>query len=181
MTSTLMLRDFCVNDQPWGTKQGQETYSDLVSEVDQSSDKVFAISLEGIRSIDGTFAREAIINLAMRYRGERNFLLTEVIDPDILDNLEMIATMKSQPLIVADGVKARFIGPQLSSPNQRMVSYILDAGEVKTSSLAKDLGVSVQNASTQLKKLTSAGYLIRKDEASVTGGKEFVYTTAASH
>jgi len=38
-----------------------------------------------------------------------------------------------------------------------------------------DLGISVQNASTRLKKLVSQGYILRSEEVAESGGIEFIY------
>ncbi len=44
-----------------------------------------------------------------------------------------------------------------------------------TAKVAEELNISVQNASTRLKRLAEEGFLLRVEEAADTGGKEFVY------
>ena len=39
----------------------------------------------------------------------------------------------------------------------------------------KGLKLSVQNASTRLKKLVNEGLILREEESAASGGKEFVY------
>ena len=65
------------------------------------------------------------------------------------------------------------IGPELNSSTRTLVEYVLDKRSVLASQAAADLGLSVPNASTRLKGLVAAGYLLRAEEAAGSGGIEF--------
>lgn len=48
-------------------------------------------------------------------------------------------------------------------------------GEVTTAEIADRLEISVQNASSKLKKLSAKGYISRCERVAESGGIEFVY------
>jgi hypothetical protein len=172
----LNLRDFTNDDHPFGNVQGKETYRKLVDYIDnQPSVLVFGISLAGIVATDASFPRESVISVAQKYRENRGFYLEQVQNPDILDNWEYAAHAKKQPLVYWNKNKYRVLGPKLTSASSELVNYVLTKGAVLASQTAEDLGISVQNASTRLKKLVSEGYILRAEDVAESGGIEYVY------
>ena len=182
MTHTLRLRDYMASDDGWGNKAGSLVQQQLVQDVEQSPQAViFRISLSGIRCVDVSFARESVIELARRYRGEKGFCLvdvgsTEDIDAeDILDNWRLAAGDRKQPLTVWTDKGPRIIGPQPTEPAQELLSLVLTRKALGTPEAAKSLNKELNNVSTRLKNLTDRGFILRQEVPAQTGGVEFRY------
>lgn len=172
----LNLRDFTNDDHPFGNVQGKETFRKLVDYIDDHpSALVFGISLAGIVATDASFPRESVVSVAKQYRESRGFYLEQVQNPDILDNWNYAARAKDQPLVIWNKNKYKILGPELTSASTKLVNYVLTNGSVLASQTAVDLGISVQNASTRLKKLVSQGYILRTEDVAESGGIEYVY------
>ena len=172
----IKLLNFTNDDHPFGNVQGKETFRKLVDYIDDHpSVLIFGISLAGIEATDASFPRESVISVAQKYRELKGFYLEQVQNPDILDNWDYAANVKKQPLVYWNKNKYRVLGPKLTSASTELVSYVLTKGSVGASQTAEDLGISVQNASTRLKKLVNEGYILRTEDVAESGGIEFVY------
>lgn len=174
---TIRLRDFMQSSDAWGHDEGREVYLKLLRTVEAHAGyQVFRISLDGVRRTDASFPRECVIELAKRYRGSKGFCLMAAGNKDLLDNWDMAADKKEQPIVYwnEDG-SYRIIGPQPSRGNQEIFDYVLSVPCATAVSAAKALGLKLTNASTKLKMLCAQGFMLRRDETSPTGGIEYVY------
>ncbi|MET2900476.1 helix-turn-helix domain-containing protein [Vibrio rotiferianus] len=172
----IKLRDFTKDDHPFGNVQGKDVFHKLMNKVDSHpSCTVFGISLDGIEATDASFPRESVVALARFYRGDKSFYLTDVADQDLIDNWSYAAEAKGQPLVIWSGNQYKVIGPEMTKGTSDMVEFVLDNGSATTASISAAFGISIPNASTRLKKLYSAGYITRSEEAAESGGKEFIY------
>jgi hypothetical protein len=170
------LREFTLDDHPFGNVQGKETYRKLAEFIDtHPSNNVFGISLREIEATDASFPRESVIALAKQYRGEKGFFLEGIKERDLVDNWNYAAKAKDQPLVIWEAEEFEIIGPEVSSSTRILLDYILKKKSVTTSQAASDLGISVQNASTKLKKLVTQGFILRSEEVAESGGLEFLY------
>jgi hypothetical protein len=170
------LRSFTSSANPYGNVEGKSVYQKLLDFVEaHPQTKIFGISLDGIESTDASFPRESVISLAKSLRGERGFYLTDLHDRDLIDNWLYAARAKEQPLVIWNGDNFEVIGPELNPSTRSLVEYVLEKRSVVTAQVAADLGLSVQNASTRLKNLVQAGYLLRTEEVAESGGIEFQY------
>lgn len=170
------LRDFTDSDRPFGNSQGKAVFRDLADFVEaHPTVRVFGVSLDGIEATDASFPRESVISLAKQLRGERGIYLTDLHNRDLIDNWSYAALAKSQPLVVWNEHAFEVIGPEMNQATKTLVNYVLEKGQVTTSQVAADLGLSVQNASTRLKNLVQQGYFLRIEEVAETGGIEFKY------
>lgn len=175
-TTILRLRDFTESDHPFGNVQGKQTFNKLKDYIDQHpSIEIFGISLEGIVATDASFPRESVLSIAKAYRESKGFFLMDVDHPDLLDNWEYAAQAKGQPIIVWSNNGYRVLGLSLTSSGKELLDYVLQKGSVLTSKVANDLGISIPNASTRLKKLVSDGYVWRTEVAAESGGIEYMY------
>ncbi|BAP67124.1 MarR family transcriptional regulator [Acinetobacter baumannii] len=164
------------NTHPFGNIIGRKTLQRLQQTIDlYPSDSIFEISLEGIEATDSSFPRESVVSLAKQFRGEKWFYLTHFSSVDLIDNWDYAAKAKLQPILIVQPTEARFIGPELKGATKDLLDFVVNRKIVSTSNLAKELNITVQNASTRLKRLVSEGYLIRSEEASLTGGIEYLY------
>jgi len=172
----IKLIDFTIDDHPLGNSQGKQTYNKLVEFIESyPSQSVFGISLDGIVATDASFPRESVIALAKQYRGEKGFFLEGIKTRDLIDNWNYAARAKDQPLVIWSEEGFELIGPEVSASVKTLLDYIFTNISVTTSRVASDLHISVQNASTQLKKLVSLGFIMRSEVIAESGGLEYIY------
>lgn len=182
MTQTLRLRDYMTSDDGWGNQAGCLVRQQLIRAVEQSPQTVmFRVSLKGVRRVDVSFARESVIVLALRYRGEKGFCLVDVgshqdIDAaDLLDNWRMAADNRQQPLTVWTEDGPEVIGPVPSRSAQELLRLVLKRQELGTPEAAKALRKELNNVSTRLKQLMDRGFILRSESPAPSGGVEYRY------
>jgi len=138
------------------------------------------ISLDGVERTDISFPREAVIELARSYRGQRGFCLTDVSDQDLLDNWDAAADKLKQPLFVYNnGALFRSLGPEPSIGLREMLEYVQSVPVARTSEAAAALHLKVPNASNKLKQLWQEGYILRREQSATSGGVEYEYLRLA--
>lgn len=165
------------NDHPFGNVIGREVFKRLQKIVDANPrSQSFEISLEGIVATDSSFPRESVIALAKQLRGERWFYISNAGSLDLIDNWHYAALAKQQSLVLVTNEETRVIGPNAKTSTRELLDYVLRQKGLSTANVAKALGISVQNASTRLKKLSNEGLIIRSEASSPTGGIEFLYS-----
>lgn len=166
---------FSGEPNPYGTIRGKHAYEKLVNFIESTNTQVFGISFKGIEGADSSYLRESLISVVKRFRDERTIFIEDLTDPDIIYNLKLAANAKNQPIVNWVGSNCEVLGPQPSSSNQALLDLVINNRSLTTSKASSTLDISVQNASTKLKKLFEDGYVSRTEEAAETGGKEFVY------
>lgn len=176
---TIRLRNLISSPDAWGHEEGREVFLKLLRIVETSPDrKIFRISLEGVKRTDASFPRESVMELAKRFRGTKGFCLTDIDSQDLLDNWDMAAMKKGQPLLVWDnetGNSYRIIGPSPSRGTKEVFEYVVSVSRATAVSCAKALGLKLTNASSKLKFLCEHGFLLRRDETASSGGIEYDY------
>ncbi len=164
------------NTHPFGNQQGKATFRKLKDFIDERpAISILGISLAEIKATDASFPRESVISVAQLYRGSKGIYIVDVQNRDILDNWNYAAKAKDQPIIVWDNNSYEILGPSLTSSNKELIDYVLTKGNILVSQVASDLEISVQNASTKLKKLVMDGYILRNEVVAESGGIEYVY------
>lgn len=184
---SLMIKLFDLteeNHHPYGNTMGRKVFRKLWDFVDSHpTQQVFEVSLEGITATDASFPRESVISLAKQLRGEKWFFIThfnsnkDQVDNDLVANWDYAAIAKGQPIVTWNEGKASVIGPKPKSAAQELLNYLFDRGSATTANVAKDLDMTVQNASTKLKKLVVEGLIYRTEETATSGGIEFTYNS----
>ena len=171
------LRDFTQSLRPYGNVQGRSTFSKITDHINQLFNaSLIRISFAGIEEADISFSREAVVAIAKYYKGEKGIYITDVGNDDIIENLHFACIAKSQPLLIWSNNDYTILGEPLSPPNLALLEVVLKKKISTTANVAKELGISVQNASTRLKKLVDDGYILRKEVSAESGGKEYIYT-----
>lgn len=159
-----------------GTRLGQETYKRLSKLVeDNPTERFFQFSAKNIQVTDATFARETLLQLASVHRGRKGIMLVDIDDRDQLDNWSYAADNKGQPLMAWNGKKSEVLGNQTTPAAGEILKLVFRHGSVTTSQIAQALNISVPNASTQMNRLQTQGYLVRTERVAASGGIEFVY------
>lgn len=175
-STKLTLLELTKDDHPFGNVQGREVFRKLLDYVDaHPQSKIFGISLAGIVATDASFPRESVIAVAKQLRGEKGFYLEDFADRDVIDNWKYAASAKDQPLVIWRPEGYEVLGPEISSSVEALLNYVLSNGTVSAAQVAKSLDMSVQNASTRLKKLVEQGYIMRSEMVSESGGIEYLY------
>lgn len=171
------LLDLVGTDRPFGNIEGRQTLQKLIGYIEQIRGvRTIGVSLDGIQATDASFPRESVVSLAKQLRGEKGFYLTDLSDPDIIDNWSYAARAKDQPLVIwRERDEFEIIGPEINEATRTLVEHVLRKGSVLASQVAADLNLSVPNASTRLKNLVKQGYLMRTEDAAASGGIEFKY------
>lgn len=175
---TLDLRKYIDGPNPYGTSRGRKAHALLVEDIDAHlGASVIGISLANIEAADVSFFRECVIYAVKRYSKQIAFFVFGITDEDLIDNLHGAAISGDQRLTCWVGNECRFVGPEPSTSGRALLDLIINSHKTTTTTaeVAAALGISVQNASTRLKRLTDEGFLLRTEASADSGGKEFVY------
>lgn len=178
-TATLVLREFLERSDAWGREEGREVYPKLLKALEQAPGAVlFRIDLTGVDRLDASFPRESFVALAKRYAGEKAFAISGAVSVDLLENVDAAAHKLDMPMVVWQAESSwTLIGPAPSPGLKPVFEIVMAEGEVTTAMLIKEphaMGAA-NNVSNKLKQLTEAGYLVRREDSSVSGGKEYRY------
>lgn len=161
----------------WGSEEGIAVREKLVRAVEAHPEAMIVrVSLQGMRRMDTSFARESVIELAYQLRGRRGVCVTDVPSRDVLDNWNAAALTRGQALVVWGAKGPQLIGPKPSEDTWELLKLVLKRGEVGTAEAAKVLGKQVNNVSTRLKRLSEEGLVLRRDTNASTGGLEYRYS-----
>jgi len=166
------------HEDGWGREAGRAVFLKLLEAVEAHPGACrFQLDLVGVRRLDASFPRESFVALAKRFCGEKSFALCGPLDPDTEDNIDAAARKRQMPLVVREGTAWRVLGPEPSPGLRPVFAVAMQQGEVTTAELIRpphNLGTA-NNVSNKLRQLTEEGYLVRREEASSTGGKEYRY------
>ena len=172
----LKLCNFMDTPEGWGRDHGRGVYRKLIDFVEANPGvMIFQISLEEVTRLDISFASETVVELARRFRGNKGFCFIDLTDPDMLENWDAAASRKNQPILVWEKGKGRLIGVQPSQGNLPAFSYALGRQSTRAAEFAKEMDMSITNASTKYKQLWEQGFLLRREDQAESGGVEYTY------
>lgn len=138
----------------------------------------FRFDLDGVDRMDASFPRESFVAIARQFAGEKAFSVTGLKSPDLIDNIDAAANKRAVPLIIWKGKGSwSIVGPAPTTGLKPVFDAAMSLGEVTTAELIRpphNMG-SANNVSNKLKQLAEAGYLVRREETSPSGGKEYRY------
>jgi hypothetical protein len=177
----IRLRQCMDRSNGWGRAQGRVAHQRLLAAVDacQEAD-VFRISFTDVERLDTSFASETLVEVARRFRKEKGFCIVDLTDEDVIENIDLAARKKTQPMFVWIADKPRLIGHQPSQGVRDALDFALSRDEVRSVDYAearKDMSVS--NASMKFKALWTEGFLLRRESTAESGGVEHVYSRIA--
>ena len=171
----IKLVKFMTRKDGWGNSEGKIVASKIIDFVDEHpSVRIFEISLSELERNDASFARESVIAVAKRHRGEKGFFLTHLKSKDLLDNWKAGAEALLQPInVITDRLIT--IGPIPSRGLQDVLDYVNSVPKTTASEISKKLRIHIPNASTKLKSLREQGFILRKEMTAPSGGVEYEY------
>ncbi|WP_313054381.1 MarR family transcriptional regulator [Pseudomonas lopnurensis] len=174
---TIALRDFTDgSSNPYGTIRGRKAHAKLLEEVAKLvGAKTIGISLKNIDGADVSFLRESLIFTFKQYAKKISFFIFDLADEDIISNLEGAAISGDFRVTCWIDGKCRFVGPAPSPASMQLLDVVMANRSVTTTQVAQALEMSVQNASTRLKRLSEEGFITRVEMSAGSGGKEFIY------
>ena len=172
----------CMNrSDGWGRARGREAYQRLLAAVERLPGvDVFRVSFKDVDRLDTSFASETVVEIARRFRKEKGFCIVDLSDEDIIENIDLAASKKDQPVFVWSDGRARLIGRQPSQGVRDALEFALARDDVRSVDYAvarEDMSVS--NASMKFKSLWSEGFLLRRESTAESGGVEHVYSRIA--
>lgn len=173
----LALRDFMDRPEGWGREQGRLVYQRLLRAVEENAGTlIFKLSMKGVLRVDISFASEAIVELARRFRGRKGICLVDLSEPDLIENIDAAAARQEQPLLVWQGKSVRLVGAQPTQGCREAFDFALERPQARAAEFASvKKEMSIANASMKFKQLWEHGFLLRRESAADTGGVEFVY------
>jgi hypothetical protein len=172
----------CMNrSDGWGRARGREAYQRLLTSVERlPRTVVFRVSFADVERLDTSFASETVVEIARRFRKEKGFCIVDLTDEDIIENVDLAASKKDQPIFVWSDGKARLIGRQPSQGVRDALDFALARDEVRSVDYAEAReDMSVSNASMKFKALWIEGFLLRRESTAESGGVEHVYSRIA--
>lgn len=174
-TQVLPLRDFMKRPEGWGRSQGREVYQQLLRFVeDNPGTVVFRISMKGVQRMDLSFASEAIVELARRFRRTKGFCLVDLTDTDLIENIDAACEKKKQPMIVLEPTFA-LLGLRPTKGTHEAFEFAMARLQARATEFATEKGISIPNSSMKFKQLWEQGFLLRSETTADSGGLEYVY------
>lgn len=175
-TQELPLRDYMERAEGWGRDEGRKVYQRLLNFVeDNPGTVVFRISMQGIRRMDISFASEAIVELARRFRGTKGFYLVGLTDTDLIENVDAACQRKQQPMLVS-GAKSVVLGPKPTKGTRGAFEFVMGRRQASASEFAAEKGISIPNSSMKFRQLWEQGFLLRSERTAESGGVEYLYS-----
>jgi hypothetical protein len=175
MTKTLPLAELMQDPIGWGRAQGREVYPRLLDYVERNQATVFKVSFEGVRRFDYSFASETIVELARRFRRLKAFCVVDLDNEDLIENLDVAAEKKEQPLVIWHQNNARLLGLKPSEGLRDAFQFAMARGQTRAAAFAMEKEIPIANASMKFKQLWEQGFLLRRESTADSGGVEFIY------
>lgn len=173
---TIRLRNLFTGPEVWGRGAGSLVQRGLIGKIGHEQvPEIIRFSLEGVKRMDASFAAEVIIEPVRRYLGTKAICLEKLADSDVAENITAAALCGQVPVTIWDGDVARVVGVAPRAGTREALVLALKRPGLRATELASALDVSLANASTKLKQLWEAGFLLRDDGIAKSGGPEFVY------
>jgi len=161
----------------WGRNEGRQTFVRLLDLLEANpSQRVFQLSLAGVRRVDAAFCREAVLELARRFRTKRGVCLCDAADDDLVENFDAAALRLQEPLTQWSSGVGVVLGPQPTEGTREILEYVLQVPNTTASECSARFGLQIANSSNKLKHLFENGYLLRSERPSGSGGIEHVYS-----
>jgi len=170
------LFELTSNSCCYGSKNGRELYHKLLDIVESDkNNKNFTISFTNIDMVDSTFAKESVVEIIKKYLSKKSFSLKNIRNTDITENINCAANLLEQGVVVWNDEAYQILGPRISEASRAVIDIIFEAEEITTAQLSNKQKITLQNASTKIKKLFNQGYITRQESTLQTGGIHYLY------
>lgn len=184
MVARLRVLTFTNSSDAWGRDLGRQVCRQLEDGIfeNERADprvKVFVLDFTGLKRMDASFPQEAIVELLRKFRGRKYFVLTNLDNPIIEENMFMAFEKRNEVGIVRDSNGFRTIGMKVT-PDLFEILKLADSQDSITSRDVMDhfasAKMSLPNASNKLKSLWEQGLLQRTEGVAKSGGRENFYS-----
>lgn len=172
---TIRLQNYLISGEGWGRAAGEKVRGKLTLLIDAQGSPVVRISMGGVRKLDVSFAASGIVELVKHHLGSRSISLSDLDDPDIIENVAAAAQRLAVPVALSNRAGIHMLGATLSASVQAALAFALARPQVRAAEFAQAAGISSANASNKFKQLWQLGYLRRSESIAASGGTEFVY------
>jgi hypothetical protein len=142
---------------------------------DYPDNMTIEMSFLGVEQMDSTYAKESIIAIVRLNWGKKWFCFTDIEHQDILFNIDYACKDADVSIVAVCKSGYDILGPEQTVEEQYILDFIMKKGQVTTKILAKNEGISSQNASLKLRRLKDKGLIIPEIRSADTGGFEYLY------
>lgn len=172
----ISLRDVAGTELLVGSDLGHVVYGRLYKLLSgiETSEPV-KISFADVAFIDATFIRESVSSLIKIMSPARSISIVHLQDRDQEDNLQYVASSEVPITVWLENGHCKIFGAPLSNGLRAMLEQFAFNGSLTTPAAAARTAVSVQNASSTLKRLYDMRYIGRTGYKGETGGIEYTY------
>lgn len=185
MAARLRILDFTQSSEAWGREQGRQVcrrLEDVIFEKEKtdSTVRVFVLDFGGLKKLDASFPQEAVVELMQKFRGRKFFVLTNIDNETIEENLSIAFEKRNAIGIVRDAHGFRTIGIGLAEDLLEILKLADSRDSITSREISQHFGVakvSVPNASNKLKGLWEMGLLQRNEGVAKSGGREHFYSS----
>jgi hypothetical protein len=173
---SVKLRDRVGGHDPWGTAFGAEVFGRLnVELLGIGEGTLVPLDYTGLERSDVSFQREAVVETLRKHRPRLLFIVVNLSDPDIRENLSLALERRGEWLLVRDSLDhPTVLGKKLTPDQAATLEKVCEAGELVSSDLGED-NVKASTASSRLSWLWKAGLIERVEGSAATGGREHRY------
>lgn len=171
----IRLADLLAGRDAWGTDHGAKIFAEInLRLLNEREGTLALIDFADVKWSDVSFQREAVVETLRKHRPGILFIVINLTDPDLRENLEMALERKGESLLLRDAEGISVIGRGLTMDQLGTLQQIWSLGEVTSSMLATGR-VKLSTISSRLAWLWKAGLVERVEGTSPTGGREHSY------
>lgn len=167
--------------QPWGNPAGCEARLELDRLLANRPEPLVDLDLGGIERVDVSWSREALARLVHEHRGQRQFFISHVENPSMVENIDAaFVRMEMSVLHRKQADSYEVLGVELKPHLLQTLETVEHQHRTTARQVCesiKDLSLTACN--NRLKALYDLGLLSRLEGTAPSGGREYVYETLA--
>lgn len=173
---SLRLVDLLDGREAWGTEWGAKVFSAAnLRLLGERESTLVLIDFDAVRWSDVSFQREAVVETLRKHRPRLLFVVINLTDPDLCENLDLALERRGEALVRRVRNGPMLLGRRPSSEQLATLEQVWAMGEVTSSSLAAEEGTKLSTISSRLAWLWKAGLVERVEGTSPSGGREHHY------
>jgi hypothetical protein len=129
----LRIVDFIGSDEAWGRDLGRKIYrliEDEIFRIEKANpgNKVFVFDLSGLKKMDASFPQEAIVEILRKFRSSKYFILMNIDNQAIEENMSMAFEKRNEVGLVRDAHGFRAVGAPLAQDFKDIIKLAENKG-----------------------------------------------------